>query len=224
MSAGSASFSTSATNYGRLAVDSYYALSGQDVHNGPFTITGDLTVNGTTDLKGPVTCESSLAVADTMTVGGLVSLAAGLNVGGALTVGGATTLAGLVSALPYGSFNLYQSGPSLVPGTGIYQTMVSLDIAGFRVQFGNAAGNVGGGAYTVLTLQPVKAATVGPPFFHQSFTSEFRAGVIVPVASATQDAATLITNPLTQVAFGTTSAGPGVGYVSVSYMCIGLVP
>jgi len=62
MASGSASFSTSATNYGRLAVDSYYALSGQDVHNGPFTITGDLTVDGTSDLKGAVTCESTLQV------------------------------------------------------------------------------------------------------------------------------------------------------------------
>lgn len=102
MSSGSASYSVSATNYGRNPADSYFILSAPDVVNGNLSVTGNLAVAGSSALMGAVTMGETLAVAGAATVGSLTTAgavsAATLAASGTLTVGGAVTAAGAVSA------------------------------------------------------------------------------------------------------------------------------
>ena len=86
MASGSASYSVSATNYGRKAADSYFILSAPDEINGPLHIKGNLTVDGTSELTGAVTCGSTLATAGSVAIGTAVANA-GLTVNGLCVVG-----------------------------------------------------------------------------------------------------------------------------------------
>ena len=87
MSSGSASYSVSATNYGRNVNDSYFVLSAPGVQQGNQEITGNLKVDGTTNLVGQVTCGAGLTAAGQV---GAASLA----------VSGTSALTGAVSAGP----------------------------------------------------------------------------------------------------------------------------
>jgi hypothetical protein len=262
MQAGSSSFSSAATHYGRLPVDSYFALSGQDVHNGPFTITGDLTVDGTSDLVGPVTCETSLQTPELLlgsapqakltsdlpgeVVFQKVTSAAGVGDGAikALSafLGGSSaaddvsgtlpyalrTGTGKVSPFVYGSFNgSYLLSRSATPGTDANK--MSVDIAGFRFQFGMVSAlAVSSDPQFITGLQPVKdisnSNVAFTPFFYQSYTSCLRLGNINSAAAA-PDA--VVPDRFTSVGYivtPTAPPGPPARYIPLYYMVIGFVP
>lgn len=113
MSSGSASYSVSATNYGRNANDSYFVLSTPGVQQGNQEITGNLQVDGTTTLTGAVSCGStlsavgqlsgaSLAVTGAVTCGAVTATgalsAASVTTPGAVTASGAVSGASLATA------------------------------------------------------------------------------------------------------------------------------
>ena len=102
MASGSASYSVSATNYGRNPTDSYFILSAPDVVNGNLSVTGNLSVAGSSALMGAVTCGETLGVAGAATVGSLTTAgavsAATLASSGALTVGANAAVVGALSA------------------------------------------------------------------------------------------------------------------------------
>ena len=95
MASGLASYSVSATNYGRNSVDSYYQLSAPGVVNGNLDVTGNLTVAGTTDLTGPVTCANGVAVTGTMSASVVAS--AGAVTGASAAITGAVTAASVAA-------------------------------------------------------------------------------------------------------------------------------
>jgi hypothetical protein len=119
MASGAASYSVSATNYGRLANDSYFVLSAPGVVNGNQTITGDLVVQGRSDLVGNVTCGASLDVAGQANVANL-GVSGAAEVSGSLTAG-ATTVTALAS-----SGNVVLSGTaSLIAAGGVIGASVT---------------------------------------------------------------------------------------------------
>lgn len=90
---GVASFSVTATNYGRNAPDSYYALAGSTggIPPGPVEITGTLTVDGNATFKQAVTCEAAVEIQGALT-------GAAATFSGALTGAGATFSGNVTSA------------------------------------------------------------------------------------------------------------------------------
>ena len=82
MSSGIGSYATTATVYGRAASDSYYQLNSPGLINGDVEITGNLKVDGTTELVGALTCDALATASAGLTVGGaaVAPTVPGLNV------------------------------------------------------------------------------------------------------------------------------------------------
>lgn len=88
MSSGSASYSVSATSYGRNPTDSYYLLTAPNVVNGDLEVTGNLHVVGTSALDGDVTAGADVNVVGNLTAANLAST-------GTLSVGELANFTGL---------------------------------------------------------------------------------------------------------------------------------
>ena len=163
MSSGSASYSVSATNYGRNVNDSYFVLSAPGVQQGNQEITGNLKVDGTTNLVGQVTCGAGLTAvgqvgAASLAVTGAVSCGAVTATGAlsaaSITTPGAVTASGAVS------------GASLA--TAGAASAASLAVSG-AASFGSVSGPlVAAGGYNSVVLPnvfiPASIAPLGPVF------------------------------------------------------------
>ena len=163
MASGSASYSVSATNYGRNPADAYYSLALADTHVGPYTITGDLTVDGTSDLVGAVTMGGQLNVA-----GSVVS--AGITTGG-ITANGAITASGAVSAPSVASAGAVTAAS--VAATGAV-TAASVAATGAVT----AASVAATGAVSGASLAITGSATVG------GLSAPFTGTLAAPLASS----------------------------------------
>ena len=105
MASGSASYSVSATNYGRNPRDGYYLLSAPNVVNGDLDVTGNLHVQGTSALDGDVTAGADVNVVGTLDVAGKATFTAGAGVlidqglvAGAVTTPGAVNGASVTAS------------------------------------------------------------------------------------------------------------------------------
>lgn len=135
MSTGTGAYSTTATVYGMNARDSYYNLSAPGLINSNLEITGNLKVDGTTELVGALTCDA------------LATASAGLTVGGAA----------VSPAVPGLSVQSSAGRIAIAAGSNFLQ------INGFDAN-GAAAGIVmgaGGGSLTTNALAAASAAVTG---------------------------------------------------------------
>jgi len=101
MSSGTAAYATSATVYGRNPTDSYYQPStgsGPSPIGPDLTLTGNLTVDGTSTLTGAVTAGNTLAVTGAVTAGSTLAVTGNATVGGNMIVTGAVVAAGQFTA------------------------------------------------------------------------------------------------------------------------------
>ena len=148
MSSGPASYSVSATNYGRNPADAYYALTGADVHIGPLTVTGNFTVEGTTNLEGAVTMGAALNVAGAITapsaaISGAVS-AASVAATGAVTAASVAATGDIVSSAGRVKSPASALGFS-VTGSTYYAALVNIAVPGpstGNINFVSAPGGV----------------------------------------------------------------------------------
>jgi len=181
MASGSASYSTSAVNYGRNSADAYYYLSAPDTIQGPLTVTGNLVVDGSSTLTGPVTAGAlsapsvttgalvgtgagtksmsvdvtggTLSVNGAETVSGALAVGGALNVTGAATVTGAAILNGGATVTGAATFN----GGASLPGTN----QLNLGTGSYLVNQGtNILANVGGIA--ALSVEAARVSSLVP--------------------------------------------------------------
>jgi hypothetical protein len=206
MASGSASYSTNATNYGRNSADAYYYLSAPDTINGPLTVTGNLHVQGTSQLDGAVTCGSTLNTAGNIVAGGAANAtitAAGpggnvqLNpIGGGFpsvefTNGAGTTLVGL------------QSPTNLIVGNnGVSVGMPgAVNVGGDLSVGGSSHLNLGTGSYLVNQGTNILANVGGAAAFS---IEAARVSALVPLAVGSLVAGSLgATAPVVPTLFGT---------------------
>ena len=132
---GVASFSVTATNYGRNAPDSYYALAGSSggIPPGPVEITGTLTVDGNATFKQGVTCEAAVEIQGALT-------------GAAATFSGPVSASAITSA-GTGTFGGGVTAPTIIAATGL-GSQGGLTVAGNVVIQNSSGVNMSGGTIT----------------------------------------------------------------------------
>ena len=126
MASGSASYSVSATNYGRNPRDGYYLLSAPNVVNGDLDVTGNLHVQGTSALDGDVTAGADVNVVGTLDVAGKATFTAGAGVlidqglvAGAVTTPGAVNGASVTASGAVVSQNSYTTQANVVAAQNV---------------------------------------------------------------------------------------------------------
>ena len=207
MSSGSASYSVSATNYGAQPRDSYFNLSAPGVINSNLEITGNLKVDGTTELVGAVTCDAAVNVAGVLTanIGSTNSVAlTAVGGGAAVVLTNGTTNAASISVTPSGIVSI-------------------LGTAGGAPS--NPLLNVPAGVVTPLVSGPSSAAVGFPYGLIAAAASSFTGGIngTYPLLACTGGNAVIIGNIVLIFGIGTQNGSLGVtcslpsGYTATWY-------
>jgi len=189
MSSGSASYSVSATNYGAQPRDSYFNLSAPGVINSNLEITGNLKVDGTTELVGAVTCDAAVNVAGVLTA----------NIGSTNNVSLTSVGGGAAVVLTNGTTNV----ASISVGAGVVSILGSPS---------NPLLNVPAGIVTDLVSGPSSTAVGFPYGLIAAAASSFTGGIngTYPLLACTGGNALIIGEIVLIFGVGTQNSSLGV--------------
>ena len=149
---GAASFSVSATNYGRNVSDAYYALTGTGggIPPGPVEITGNLTVDGNSLFKQAVTCEAAVEIQGALT-GAAATFSGAVSANSISSATTGTFAGGVTATTVVASSALGTQGGLTVGGNVIIQNSSGVNMSGGTI---TGAGSVQ--ADEIFTSGPVK--------------------------------------------------------------------
>lgn len=151
---GSATYATTATNYGKGVNDSYYALNAPGEVSGDLNVGGNLRVQGTSTLVGAVTCGNALVVNGPTTAAAVT--ASGAVTAASVASAGAVTAGSVASAGGVSCTTLAASGAATIGGAA---TFAGGSSTAFLQQTYSAATTPGPVQCGLFTISPVGGAS-----------------------------------------------------------------